>query len=364
MNVTKSLEKQNLGRGHFFAIDRRAWEVALGCGMNAAIAYLLMARGSGRDMRTTSWSAQAMHVRTSVSWTQCNLAVKALLEAGLVRQLKGGRHPRYVILTAHEVLGATAGEDGGVASEHRDLHPIDMPVKKADADLTWLPNALTDGVVGESPPIKLIRQTFSVNALRLLIEFYSTQSLNDFGGVHWQHIQQSYECKRMKEQGSHVLWGFAKRGIRYAKNGPFIAPYLNAGLALDDAMNELNGAFELLSDLGLIEVVGHVIDCESDEGAVLHPYALDNGEDEERAIGRAAHAAGLALLTARMRAEVVSRGICLLPMKKHISNVQVVGLVRTRYRARTRNTAAWMSKDWSEWFEFYATMQARARATK
>ena len=120
--------------------------------------------------------------------------------------------------------------------------------------------------------------------------------------------------------------------MRYAKDGPLIRPYLDAGLALSDAMGELNAAFELLSELGLIEVVGHVVDCEIDEGAVLHPYALESGEEEERAIGRAAHAAGLGLLTARMRAEVANRGVLLLPMRKHIINVQIVGLVRTRYR--------------------------------
>ena len=83
-----------------------------------------------------------------------------------------------MILTAREVIGADAG----------------------DSVWTWLPNSLVGGVVGETPPLKLIRQTFNLNALSLLIDIYDTQSLNDFGGVHWQHIQQNYQCKKWKNK--------------------------------------------------------------------------------------------------------------------------------------------------------------------
>jgi hypothetical protein len=36
-------------RGGFFAVDRRAWARACGLGMNAAVAYLVLARGTGGD---------------------------------------------------------------------------------------------------------------------------------------------------------------------------------------------------------------------------------------------------------------------------------------------------------------------------
>jgi hypothetical protein len=37
------------GCGDFFAIDRRAWACVCGLGLNPAVAYLVMARGSGPD---------------------------------------------------------------------------------------------------------------------------------------------------------------------------------------------------------------------------------------------------------------------------------------------------------------------------
>lgn len=60
-----------LGRGDFFAVDRRAWAMAFDKGgVNAALAYLVMARGAGGDNRTTSWSAEAVNQRTHLSARQ------------------------------------------------------------------------------------------------------------------------------------------------------------------------------------------------------------------------------------------------------------------------------------------------------
>ena len=82
-----------LGRDQFFAVDRRAWAKACDLGINAAIAYLVMARGTGHDMRSTSWSAKAIQERTSVPWRQCKAAIQAVVASGLVRQDKGGQQP-------------------------------------------------------------------------------------------------------------------------------------------------------------------------------------------------------------------------------------------------------------------------------
>jgi hypothetical protein len=46
--------------GGFFAIDRGAFRCAAVGGLNAAIAHLVMARGTGRDNRTTQWSVRCL----------------------------------------------------------------------------------------------------------------------------------------------------------------------------------------------------------------------------------------------------------------------------------------------------------------
>jgi hypothetical protein len=62
------MEVQGTGNTvQFFAIDRRSWAAVCGQGLNAAIVYLVMARGSGGDQRTTSWSINAVENYTGVS---------------------------------------------------------------------------------------------------------------------------------------------------------------------------------------------------------------------------------------------------------------------------------------------------------
>lgn len=239
-----------LGRGQFFAVDRRAWAKACDLGMNAAIAYLVMARGTGHDMRSTSWSAKAMQERTSVPWRQCKAAIQSVVASGLVRQDKGGQHPRYTVRPAHEVPGCVPGAKRPALSEpetrlverlgdrrvwvpktaawnsdwrpNTKLHDLALalakkgvladhggqffsvisPVEDDKPDWIWLPNAVTDGAAGEEIPVELIRQTANQAALRLFVDLYHAQSLNDFGGVHWRQVRRTYDRHRVGERGS------------------------------------------------------------------------------------------------------------------------------------------------------------------
>lgn len=87
-----------LGRGGFFAVDCRCWAMACGIGINAAIAYLVLARGTGRDNRTTVWSAHAVENNTMIPWRMAE--AQALVDAGLVRKDRGGSRPKYYLLCA------------------------------------------------------------------------------------------------------------------------------------------------------------------------------------------------------------------------------------------------------------------------
>ena len=76
--------------GGFFAIDHRCWAKACAAGMNAAVAYLLQARGTGRDQRTTSWSVQALETHTGISRSRAKTAIKSLQLEGLTAAMQGG----------------------------------------------------------------------------------------------------------------------------------------------------------------------------------------------------------------------------------------------------------------------------------
>src|SRR3954451_15934346 len=92
-------------QGDFFAVDRRAWARACSLGMNAAVAYLVLARGTARDNRSTAWSVQAVEKYTSISRGRAQQALELLAKNGMIEVLREGTRPKYRLRSAHEVPG-------------------------------------------------------------------------------------------------------------------------------------------------------------------------------------------------------------------------------------------------------------------
>lgn len=117
-----------------------------------------------------------------------------------------------------------------------------------------------------------------------------------------------------------------------------------------------------LEQLGLVQFVGHVIDADTDEGEVVHPLGMGVGEDAERRIGVAAHRAGFRLLNEAKAEAVREQGQILIPLARHRSNAQLVGLVRLTHRLHTTATANWLAKTehWLNWAETYEQIGAEA----
>ncbi|HLM41154.1 MAG TPA: hypothetical protein VK434_16375 [Microvirga sp.] len=93
------------GRGGFFTVDRRTWARACSSGLNAAVAYLVLARGTARDNRATAWSVQAVETYTGISRGRAQQALELLARNGLVGVLREGTRPKYLLRPAHEVPG-------------------------------------------------------------------------------------------------------------------------------------------------------------------------------------------------------------------------------------------------------------------
>ena len=74
--------------------------------MNAALSYLVRARGTGGDQPTTSSSVNAIESHTGVARPRAQKGLKALETARAIRFLKGGSRPRYFLVPPHEIPGA------------------------------------------------------------------------------------------------------------------------------------------------------------------------------------------------------------------------------------------------------------------
>ncbi len=368
-------------RGDFFAVDRRIWAKVCALEMNAAAAYLVLARGTGPDNRTTAWSAQAIERYTSISRGRAKRALATLSNAGVVRGLRGGTRPQYELVPWAELNGQRApsrrpmterqravfdlveaggqptGPDKGAAYAlarkgwlTKDAGGLFRVAPEPDTapDWIWLPNELVTGAVSEVAPVELVRQTQDVMTLRLLVDLYHAQNLREDGGVGREFTWQEFERCEVGRQAEFTVWGFQHKSTWVSWRGLTECHRRDEADLTDEerAAGATPGVDffrrqDQLADLGLIEWVPHLVESGDAGAEIIHPLGTGKSDSLEDRLGVAAGQAGAALLTDRQRERAEDNGLWLVPVPRHIANVQVVGIARLRYRPRTRMTAAW-----------------------
>lgn len=315
----------------FFAVGRDTFIQACNLGMNPACALLVMASGTGKDNATTKWSAEAISNHVGVRWSTAKEAINALLEVDIV-VLKPGKstRPSYKLSKV--------------------------------GDLIWLPRSLIEGAVNEVPPITKIRQTQDVMLLRLLVELYSAQNLREDGGVRPDVYRQNYDRRQAGQQAAHAVWDFTKIGGIVSWTG-ITRPHRREVLTEKEQAEGGNHGVDFfarirrLESLGLIDWVPYLF--EGEMGEPIHALAA-NGLPIEQALYEAATSAAARMLTEGQRER--AQGV-LVPVLAHIGEVQLIGLMRLRYRPHTRLTAAWWAEHQAvcqEFIDRYETLAAPA----
>ena len=313
------------GRGDFFAVDSATWNSAIGLGINAAIALLVVARGTAADNRTSQWSANAIEKFTNISRGRAAEAIRSLIEAGILNVQRPGQHPIYVI--GHGPADAK----------------LDNPI--------WIPNVLIDGTTENArPPLELVRQTQNVAALKLLIDLYSAHELENEGGLRWRAIWQTIEKVGTRESENHAILCFIPQRFSpetlesrtdEAFTGAFFT-WLESQSTGRPVHQLLFGAIDILRGLRLLEFVPVLVESLSDSAEVIMPIANETGEPAERRVGQAAHRAALRLVGEN------AQGGMMVPVPPHQRAAEAVGLVRLAYKPKTSATAKWHAK-MAEW---------------
>jgi len=376
--VSEALDQEAAAKGGFFAVDSRIWPKVCELGMNEPVAYLVQARGTGRDNRTTTWSVDSIERYTGISRHRAAAAVKRIQDAGLTRLLRGGTKPKYELvsfselpgadpratLSCHEEMAVDRVQRGlALSRNHRDQARraankgwlieregefAIAPAPEIKPDLIWLPNELVDGAAGETPPLELVRQTQHAMTLRLFIDMYHAQNLREDGGVSRRFMWKKYARVKVGERAQLIVWGFASSGEWVNWESRLTAPHRREKLTDEEIAAGKNPAVDFfrrtaqLSDISLIEWVPHLVESAEESGEIIHPLCMGGSESIEDRLGRAAHEAGRALVTEGQYEWAIENGIHqLVPVPRHISNVQMIGIARLRYRPHTRMTAAW-----------------------
>ncbi|NTF62085.1 hypothetical protein G6L91_11465 [Agrobacterium rhizogenes] len=333
-----------MSRANYFAIDRRSWNAACLLGLNEAVAYLVIGAGTGADQRTSSWSATAVEKYTGMHHRRAAAAIARLCVAKLLTVEKRGKLRRYFLQPPLEVPSiverAITLAKGKKDREQAFLLPLENP------EWIWLPNSLVEGATDETPPLKLLRQAQHLRALWLFIELYYHHDLAGSGGVEWRNgigIREQYERREVAQHGIHKVWAFTQGNLTVWKAAPF---------AFDDFWE----TFKIIKDAGLVEFVPHLVESDLPEAEIIHPLAFLSGEPGEIEIGIAAVEAGR-----HMAPYFDDDRTLIVPVSKLRPNVQLVGVVRMKYRPQTARTAQWLSNA-DEWKKTAMAFEELARS--
>lgn len=379
------------GRGDFFAIDHRAWQRACDLGLNTAVTYLLLARGTLKDNRTTRWSVNATEGRTGISRPKAKVALETLIASGLVENLNSSpTRPKRRLVPGHllprscegqlqldeqtvQLLGQmplAASKLSQVQKEQLDAAILAGTVRyngfryfqvdptDEKPDWIWLPNSLIDGASDEVAPVEKLRMAQDLPSLRLLIDLYHIHSLSFSGGVPPMLLWTAYDANEVAHQRSYRIWDVSDEAETFfSMHSPFFQQFWrSANGKTKQATDEFWRCFNLLTSLGYIHIVQHLLEGDSWEAEIIHPF--DTGfysppTSAEKRLYEAARNAAMALLPECMQPAYCERDI--VPVRDYISNISSKGIVRLHYRPRTIVTAQWMalSEKWDRYAQHF-----------
>ncbi len=272
-----------MSRAGFFAVGRDTFHQACEIGINAAGAYLVLARGSGADNVNTRWSAQAVADRMGMRRSTAAAAIDQLVKCRVLKSVKGSTRSAYAL--------AQRGE------------------------LIWLPNTLVDGAAEETAPLARVLMTQDVMVLRLLIDLYGVQNLADDGGVLITVLREAYGRTRINERGRFVLWAFnSENGTAY--HGPVTAPHWEG--------NHLWTRLKHLRSLGLLDWIPTLFD--GPQGEPIHSVAEESSIELERELASACIMAAEANRSEIDTYQHERVGGIMVPVSKDVPQVTMIGI--------------------------------------
>lgn len=372
-------------RGNFFAVDLETYQAVCALGdPDVAASYLILAAGTGADNRTTTWSREAINERTSLNWRRARDCVDKLVEAGFAVWTRRGARPRMDLRPIDRVLQPLSPvakamvelvRDGGQpvgqsqkagAARARDLGYLTMAADGSytlpaprKLQMVWMPKELVDGAVGERPPVERVRRARDAQAFRLLVDLYSIQDLAEHGGIERRHLQRKFSRETASATGQYQLWSFRYDNEYVSWSDPLRAhrrePTAEEVKQGKNAAVDFFDRLGVLKDAGLIEWVYYLAEDDSDDAMLIHPVAVERqgGLDWaafESVVGNFAIRAALALHSdadyktedcAKLFEEYAPKHF-LLAAERLLRKVQLFGVPRLRYRAKTTNSIRWL----------------------
>ncbi|MEC9347668.1 MAG: hypothetical protein VYB54_15690 [Pseudomonadota bacterium] len=256
-----------------------------------AAAFLVMCRGRHRNLRETSWSADAVGRYLGVSPRRGKALIAQLVDMAAVEQVRLGHHPKYLI--AEPATGDEA---------------------------LWLPTSLVGERVGDATiqgPLASIRRHGGTRTLGFLAGLYALNDESEFGAALPENVASAhFQGDVIGGRAGWTAWRFVNP--EWTASGPDTLAHV-----------------VLANSLGLIEMVPVLMDGDRP----LYPVGtLRCGKPRagpEVAVTQAAIRGARAVCRKSLRA-VSHQGEFLVPLPATMVAPRLVGLVRLSESAPTR----------------------------
>jgi hypothetical protein len=301
----------------FFAIDRDKFHTVCSLGMAPAIAYLVIAAGTGLDHSLTSWSVNSIEKYTGLSRGRAKNALELLRNKKLLKK---------------------CGKPLQIGTKILQRRRIILPAR-TKRHLVWLPTQLVTGAASEQSPLDIVREMSDVLALRLLVDLYDAQNLPEHWGINPLIIRQDWNRTKVGERGEWVIWGFADSSLQAWRNET-TEPHIKKEKAKDN-WEPLWDRIHSLTHAGLIEWVPTLVGSSNEDTQPIIP--VGGSLEPEILIRDAIRDAAWNTLT-EWQMDRVEDNLLLVPVRRHLSDCQVIGIARMKYRPQTKQISQWFAQ--------------------
>ncbi len=398
-------ERKGKGKGGFFAVEKPIVDALISqYGVDTAAAYIVLARYTDKTHQFSSAGVNAIEKHTGIG----RGAIKKILNdnlAGIVVDAGGTkRKPRRALKKYADIeqIGAHINKffdttmtplqrniydlirAGGTVRESSEKQKANDLVKngwlkinngvfsiKVDVDegpeqeLIWLPNEFVNGAGKETPPLELLRQTRDSGVFKLYLIFAYHHELQEHGGVDRSLLSGPAFKQKIWEHGEHDIYVFWQ---------PSISTYYTKHPSIQPVKNVFWDKLLFLQRLGLIEWVWQLAEGREVDAPLIRPHGSYEGENPEKFCADYSEKIA-ALMMGRDDEEIEPldefyeldryEGFDLVSeayseefedsqswnlqftyaaVPRHYSDVQMVKVVRLKYRPNTQSTKSWWGK--------------------
>jgi hypothetical protein len=356
-------------RGDFFVVDAVTFAKACDLGADAAAAYLVMACGTGRDSRTSTWSRDAISRHLGLTWRKARQKVDDLKTAGLVVELTPAkaRRPEFDlpplerapmpaamarlaerirngIQPTSKMDRETARQGQALGWFAREGQGLWRFLEKPEGRAAFIPKTLVRRDDGQPSLVERLRQARDPKALQLLIDFYVQQDLAELDGVDRLTLRRTFSRKSVLATGLHQLWWFQAKNTATNWRG-----LENHSGSKDHDTFWRN--VRRLEDLGAIEWVYYLAEDAEGDAELVYPVALvRSGKVVPGALESVSGAWATLAAAVLHPGDDVNRfdefngqapAAFTLIGPRHMGEATLVGVLRMRNRAWTTNTSRW-----------------------